>query len=132
MGVDPSQINTSTTAGQIALLLIALGAVITALTPLLKGLKGLKSPKARKAHRNHVALTEELGTAKRELDYTRRINRHISDWQLSGRELIRLLRLELVSNGIALTPKMSELIEMMNRIEDESLKEDREEDVTDD
>lgn len=111
---DFSKIDTSSTIGQVALLIIALAFLASNLKGVFDGAK--KTVK----NRSLVSMDEELRTYKRELGYTRSINRDLVDHQLTAKETIRSLRLLLIDAGGKIDERTNELFETLKEIEQRS------------
>lgn len=115
MGIDPSQINTDTTIGQIMLFIMVVVAGIVSLRPVIRDLRKSKGQK------NYKVVTNELDSVKRELNFAIQIQRHNSEWQIVARELIRVMRLEMVDSGVPIDDRVENLTRRLEEIEDRDI-----------
>lgn len=115
MGIDVSQIDTGTTLGQVTLLILAIAGGIATLRPVLKDLQKSKGQK------NYAVLSSEMEAVKRELNFSIKIQRHNSEWQIVARELIRLMRLEMVDSGVEISSNVENLTRRLEEIEDRDI-----------
>lgn len=119
--LDNSAINPNSTIGQVTVLIVAIVSLITAVGPILRSQKGLLS------RRKYDTILDELKASKIELNFTRKINRNLVEWQISARELIRLLRNSLAEKGVETPERVSVLILFLEKIESENLYKELEE-----
>lgn len=108
--LDPGLVDSSTTVGQITLLLIAFAAILTPLGTLIS-----RWPKKK---RNYTTLVEELTRSRREREFQAVLIKNFTDWQMTARQLIHLKRSELTANGIKPKKRMVELREALDRIDE--------------
>lgn len=115
MGIDVSQIDTGTTLGQVTLFIVVVVGGIVTLRPVLKDLRKSKGQK------NYAVLSSEMEAVKRELNFSIKIQRHNSEWQIVARELIRLMRLEMVDSGVDINSNIENLTRRLEEIEDRDI-----------
>lgn len=108
--LDPGLVDSSTTVGQITLLLIAFAAILTPLGTLIS-----RWPKKK---RNYTTLVEELTRSRQEREFQAVLIKNFTDWQMTARQLLHLKRSELTANGIKPKKRMIELREALDRIDE--------------
>lgn len=114
MTLDPAQVDSGSSWGQATLLVIAVTALLTSVTPHLKGL--FSRPKGDKRS-NYKTLVSELESARRDNTFLLETNRNLGDWQLAGRELIRILRNDIIEAGLELSSRVISLSDRIEQIE---------------
>lgn len=112
MTIDPSQIDTGTTIGQVALLIAVVTSGVVALRPVIKDLR------SNKGRKNYAVIANELAAAKREVAFALQIQRQSSEWQMTARELIRATRMDLIDAGVPISDKIKRLSDKLEEIED--------------
>lgn len=122
--INTENINPDSVIGQVTLLLVSLAIVGKTFRPL------IQSPKEFKNRRSNKAISEELKIAKKELEYSRTLRRDLTDWQLAARELIRVMKLEIIEAGGHVTGRMQQLSDMLDEIENRSFTSLNSEDIT--
>lgn len=126
MNVDLSQINPNSTLGQLAILIFALAAFANSFKSILSP-NGLKKAKR---NRSMKGLKEDLSLARDEIRYRSEENKALRKWQLASRQLIHLLINDLYKEGVLnLGEKEQELLASLERIENESIIIEEEEEV---
>lgn len=112
--IDPSMINTQSTIGQVTVLIIALVSLFTAIRPALNFKSG-------SSKRKYDTIVDELKAVKKDLEFSRTINRNLVEWQISARELIRVLRIALADSGVEAPKSVEVLTAFLEKIESEDL-----------
>lgn len=112
MPLDPSQFDTGTTVGQVALLIAVVTSGVVALRPIIKDLR------SNKGRKNYSVIANELAAARREIAFALKVQRQSSEWQMTARELIRTTRMDLIDAGVPMSDKISRLSDKLEEIED--------------
>lgn len=112
-GVDLSKVDPSTTIGQVIVLIVVLGTLITTAKPLFVNFKGFKS------QRNLSDVAGELEEFHRQNLVFRKTNRLLTDWQTLARELISLYRFRMADNNVNETARMKNIREQLRSLEDD-------------
>lgn len=105
--IDVSHIDSSTTIGQVAVLLVTVSALVATVKPLIGG--------ARKnfSNRNYNSVAEELKVSRREISYQKKVSTSMREWELTAREAIRVMQNELVEAGAGENPQIARLLELL-------------------
>lgn len=115
MAIDTTQISTDTAVGQIAVLISVIVGAVVALRPVVKDIK-----EGRKK-RSYAVLAGEIESLRRELSFSVQIQRHSSEWEIIARELIRVMRLELVESGIEPNQRVETLMKRIEELDDRDI-----------
>lgn len=107
MPFDVSQIDTGTTLGQVAIIIVVAGMIVTTFKDVLKGVpKGVK-------HRNYRNLASDLRETRIELSYQQGLNKSMREWELYAREALRQMQNHLIEAGVEADPRVSRLFELL-------------------
>lgn len=111
MGFNIPNVDSGTPIGQLTILLFAVAMVLINLKSTFSG--------AKEAWKNRSArsLTEENRNLKQEASYTRIVNRNLVEHQITSKEAIRSLRLQVIDCGENLSPRTIELLDSLKEIE---------------
>lgn len=112
--IDLSAIDTSSTLGQIAFLMISLSMLLAGIRQNFK----IDFKRANKK-RNYTTLLEENQLLKTDLFTTRKLNRALTKWQMTAREMIWYLRSALIDHGDNPDSRVPKLQKQLEEIEDE-------------
>ena len=109
--VDINQIDQTTSLGQITMLLAVVGVLASAVAPFIPK-RGPKSYRAR-----IEIINERLEIESKNGQIVRKINRDLSDWQLIARQLIRILRNEIINSGGTVPDTVEQLEGQLDEID---------------
>lgn len=118
--IDPGTIDQGSLLGQITMLLAVAGVVLTAIKQYLP--KG----KAGEGKSRMDILKDKIRSSEQDSAFTRRINNNLSEWQLTARETIRVLKNSLVENGIPIPERVTAMEEHMRSIDEREVFDDNE------
>ena len=110
--IDPNTIDQTSLIGQITMLLLAVGVILSALRAYLPKNRGAEGKSRMEILKDKVRSSEEDSA------FTRKVNNNLSEWQLTAREVIRVLKNHLVDNGIEI-PERVKAMEDHLRVIDE-------------
>lgn len=110
--IDPGTIDQGSLLGQITMLLAVIGVVFTAIKQYLP--KG----KAGDGKSRVDILKDKIKSAEQDSAFTRRVNNNLSEWQLTAREVIRVLKNTLVENGHPVPERVKAMEEHMRKIDE--------------
>lgn len=110
--IDPGTIDQGSLLGQITMLLAVIGVVLTAIKQYLP--KG----KAGDGKSRVDILKDKIKAAEQDSAFTRRVNNNLSEWQLTAREVIRVLKNTLVENGHPVPERVTAMEEHMRKIDE--------------
>lgn len=109
--IDPNSIDQSTQIGQFTMLIAVLGILFSAAQPFLPKRRG--GDKSRRE-----ILAERLELEVRNATIVREVNKNLSDWQLTARNLIRVLKNDLVASGGSISPQAENLESRLEEIDE--------------
>lgn len=109
--VDINQIDQTTSLGQITMLLAVVGVLASAVAPFIPK-RGPKSYRAR-----IEIINERLEIESKNSRIVRSINKDLSDWQLIARQLIRVLRNEIINLGGTVSDTAEQLEDQLDEID---------------
>lgn len=118
--IEPGTIDQGSLLGQITMLLAVIGVVLTAIKQYLP--KG----KAGEGKSRMDILKDKMRSSEQDSAFTRRINNNLSEWQLTARETIRVLKNSLVENGIQIPERVTAMEEHMRSIDEREVFDDNE------
>lgn len=114
MAFDPTKIDTSSTLGQITVLIAVIVFLIMNLRQLLPGVKDAVK------HRNVKTVTEERDRALQELRHCQAVIRNLGDHQIASKEALRAMRLAMANEGVPLDERTEALLTTLTEIEQRS------------
>lgn len=118
--IDPGTIDQGSLIGQITMLLAVVGVVLTAIKQYLpKG--GASEGKSRVE-----ILKDKIKSSEQDSAFTRRVNNNLSEWQLTAREVIRVLKNSLVENGAEIPERVKAMEDHMRKIDEREVFDDTE------
>lgn len=110
--IDPGLINQGSLLGQVTMLLAVVGVVLTAIKQYLPKGKGLEGKS-----RSDI-LKDKIRASENDAAFTRRVNNNLSEWQLTAREAIRVLKNSLVEAGAEIPPRVKTMEDHMRKIDE--------------
>lgn len=113
--IDPSAIDQTTLIGQITMLLLAAGVILSALRAYLPKNRGSEGKSRVEILRDKVRASEE------DSSFTRKVNNNLSEWQLTAREVIRVLKNHLVDNGIEIPKRVKAMEDHLRAIDEREI-----------
>lgn len=117
--IDPNLIDQSSLLGQVTLFVAAIGVLLTSIKHYL--------PKGDGARKSKVeALKDRAKASDADSAFTRKINSNLSEWQLTSREVIRVLKNELVASGIPIPDRVIAMEAHMKSIDEREVFNDSE------
>lgn len=122
MTFDPSQMNTNSLPGQIALIIFALASLAGTVKPLLSG----ANPKNMKKARMIKGIKQDLEIAHKEILHRTEESRILHEWQLVARQLIYIMRNSMASSGVEITEHMEKLMDALEQYETQFIIVDKE------
>lgn len=117
--IDLNLINQGSLLGQITMFVAAVGVLLTSIKQYL--------PKGDGARKSKVeALKDKAKASDADSAFTRKINSNLSEWQLTSREVIRVLKNTLVDNGIPIPDRVIAMEAHMKSIDEREVFNDSE------
>lgn len=110
--IDPSAINQTSIIGQITMLLLAIGVILSTLKAYLPKNRGTEGKSRVEILKDKVKSSEEDSA------FTRKVNNNLSEWQLTAREVIRVLKNHLVDNGIEIPERVKAMEDHLRAIDE--------------
>ena len=110
--IDPGAIDQTSLIGQITMLLLAIGVILSTLKAYLPKNRGAEGKSRVEILKDKVKSSEEDSA------FTRKINNNLSEWQLTAREVIRVLKNHLVENGIEIPERVKAMEEHLRAIDE--------------
>lgn len=110
--IDPGAINQTSLIGQITMLLLAIGVILSTLKAYLPKNRGAEGKSRVEILKDKVKSSEEDSA------FTRKVNNNLSEWQLTAREVIRVLKNHLVENGIEIPERVKAMEERLRAIDE--------------
>lgn len=110
--IDPGAIDQTSLIGQITMLLLAIGVILSTLKAYLPKNRGAEGKSRVEILKDKVKSSEEDSAL------TRKINNNLSEWQLTAREVIRVLKNHLVENGIEIPERVKAMEEHLRAIDE--------------
>lgn len=110
--IDPSAINQTSIIGQITMLLLAIGVILSTLKAYLPKNRGAEGKSRVEILKDKVKSSEE------DSSFTRKVNNNLSEWQLTAREVIRVLKNHLVDNGIEIPERVKAMEDHLRAIDE--------------
>ena len=110
--IDPSAINQTSIIGQITMLLLAIGVILSTLKAYLPKNRGAEGKSRVEILKDKVKSSEEDSA------FTRKVNNNLSEWQLTAREVIRVLKNHLVDNGIEIPERVKAMEDHLRAIDE--------------
>lgn len=110
--IDPGAINQNSLIGQITMLLLAIGVILSTLKAYLPKNRGAEGKSRVEILKDKVKSSEEDSA------FTRKVNNNLSEWQLTAREVIRVLKNHLVENGIEIPERVKAMEEHLRAIDE--------------
>lgn len=110
--IDPSAINQTSIIGQITMLLLAIGVILSTLKAYLPKNRGAEGKSRVEILKDKVKSSEEDSA------FTRKVNNNLSEWQLTAREVIRVLKNHLVENGIEIPERVRAMEDHLRAIDE--------------
>ena len=113
--IDPSAINQNSLIGQITMLLLAIGVILSTLKAYLPKNRGAEGKSRVEILKDKVKSSEEDSA------FTRKVNNNLSEWQLTAREVIRVLKNHLVDNGIEIPERVKAMEDHLRAIDEREI-----------
>lgn len=113
--IDPSAIDQTSLIGQITMLLLAVGVILSALRAYLPKNRGAEGKSRVEILKDKVKSSEEDSA------FTRRVNNNLSEWQLTAREVMRVLKNHLVDNGIEIPERVKAMEDHLRAIDEREI-----------
>ena len=110
--IDPGAIDQTSLIGQITMLLLAIGVILSTLKAYLPKNRGAEGKSRVEILKDKVKSSEEDSAL------TRKINNNLSEWQLTAREVIRVLKNHLVENGIEIPERVKAMEDHLRAIDE--------------
>ena len=110
--IDPGAIDQTSLIGQITMLLLAIGVILSTLKAYLPKNRGAEGKSRVEILKDKVKSSEEDSA------FTRKINNNLSEWQLTAREVIRVLKNHLVENGIEIPERVKAMEDHLRAIDE--------------
>ena len=110
--IDPGAIDQTSLIGQITMLLLAIGVILSTLKAYLPKNRGAEGKSRVEILKDKVKSSEEDSA------FTRKVNNNLSEWQLTAREVIRVLKNHLVENGIEIPERVKAMEEHLRAIDE--------------
>lgn len=110
--IDPGAINQTSLIGQITMLLLAIGVILSTLKAYLPKNRGAEGKSRVEILKDKVKSSEEDSA------FTRKVNNNLSEWQLTAREVIRVLKNHLVENGIEIPERVKAMEDHLRAIDE--------------
>ena len=110
--IDPGAIDQTSLIGQITMLLLAIGVILSTIKAYLPKNRGAEGKSRVEILKDKVKSSEEDSAL------TRKINNNLSEWQLTAREVIRVLKNHLVENGIEIPERVKAMEEHLRAIDE--------------
>lgn len=118
--VDTGAIDQSSLLGQITMLIAVVGVVITAIKQFLPKGDGSEGKSRTEMLKDKVRASEEDSA------FTRKVNSNLSEWQLTAREVIRVLKNTLVDGGLDVPERVKAMEGHMRKIDERQIFDDTE------
>lgn len=112
---DPGVIDQGSVLGQITMLLAVVGVLLTALKNFLPKGKGGEGKSRMEILKDKVRASES------DSQLTRKVNSNLSEWQLTAREAIRVLKNLAVEHGIEIPPRVKALEDHLRSIDERDI-----------
>lgn len=113
--INPSEIDQTSLIGQITMLLLAVGVILSALRAYLPKSRGAEGKSRVEILKDKVKASEEDSA------FTRKVNNNLSEWQLTAREVIRVLKNHLVDNGIEIPERVKAMEDHLRAIDEREI-----------
>lgn len=110
--IDPGAIDQTSLIGQITMLLLAIGVILSTLKAYLPKNRGAEGKSRVEILKDKVKSSEEDSA------FTRKVNNNLSEWQLTAREVIRVLKNHLVENGIEIPERVKAMEDHLRAIDE--------------
>ncbi len=110
--INPSAIDQTSLIGQITMLLLAVGVILSALRAYLPKNRGAEGKSRMEILKDKVKSSEE------DSSFTRKVNNNLSEWQLTAREVIRVLKNHLVDNGVEIPERVKAMEDHLRTIDE--------------
>nr|DAQ73202.1 MAG TPA: hypothetical protein [Caudoviricetes sp.] len=114
--VDFGHLDTSTTAGQIVSIVLALTVLLSVLR------QRIKFQVNKPGFKSYKSLEKELVQLKQASEELEETNRYFVRWQRVASELIRVLRNSLAASAIEENPRVQRLVQMLDDLDEEITK----------